>query len=268
MVGIGDFLADPWTVRMIVSIVAGAVTGLVAVRLTFFLHNQRDLFKSVRAIRAELEHDIDQIEKLASLLQQDMSRQQIDLPIEVPAGTAIEIRYVLTLPSALNTSAFDQLRQSGRLLELDPDIRRPLFDLYDVIDRINRLRQHRERLHYNNVDHLHLVIDATELDVEPGAKATEDDLTADMRQQLETIRRLRRAMNGINTSILRLIASICSPTLREELGVQGYDDATERTQERENSGVRGDDGDRPPDIESVIDALEAIEEDSFWSRFV
>lgn len=68
MAGLGAFLADPFTVRSLISILAGVVTGLLAVRLTFYLRNKRDLFDGIRAVRAELEHDLDQVTKLARLL--------------------------------------------------------------------------------------------------------------------------------------------------------------------------------------------------------
>lgn len=256
MVSSGRFLFDPFTLRTIFSIIAGAFTALVVVRLTFFLHNQRDLFKSIRAIRAELEYNTDQLTKLSRLLQEDMQRQHVDLPIEVPAGTMIEIRYVLSLPGALNTSAFDQLKQSGRLLHLPPETRRALFDLYDTIDRINRLRQHRETLHYNNAGNVHIVIDPSDLNLEPGTTASEEDLPPDIRQQLDDIRRMRRAMKGINTSVLRLVTKILSPDKIAELDIEEFDE-TDSDQEPET-----------PTIEETISMLDDIESQSFWARFV
>lgn len=256
MVDLGTLLSDPFTLRTLFSIVAGALTGLVVVRLTFFLHNQRDLFKSVRAIRAELDYADDQLAKLSRLLQDDMQRQHVDLPIEVPAGTTIEIRYVLSLPGSLNTAAFDQLRQSGRLMDLAPGTRRDLFELYDAIDRIDRLRQHRETLHYNNVGHVHLVIDPSELDLEPGTTAREEDLPPEIRRELDAIRRMRRATKGINTSILRLITTISSPDRIEELGLEAFVETDP------------DWGSGTPTIEETITMLDDVERESFWARFV
>lgn len=114
----------------------------------------------------------------------------------------LEVRYVLTIPGSLNTSAFDQLKGTGRLTDLPTETRRTLFDLYDVIDRINRLREHREALHNDNVANVHLVVDSSELDIEPGATATEADFAPEIRQQLADLRRMRQAVEGINTSIL------------------------------------------------------------------
>lgn len=256
MTDVGRIVFDPFTLRTIVSIIGGALTALVVVRLTFFLHNQRDLFKSIRAIRAELEYNIDQLTKLSRLLQDDMQRQHVDLPIEVPAGTMIEVRYVLSLPGALNTSAFDQLKQSGRLLQLSPETRRALFDLYDTIDRINRLRQHRETLHYNNAGNVHIVIDPSELDLEPGTAATEDDLPPEVRQQLDDLRRMRRAMKGLNTSILRLVTTILPRDRITELGIEEFDET--------NSDNEPD----TPTIEEMISILDGVESESFWARFV
>ena len=256
MVDVGLLPLDPFTLRTIFSVIAGALTGLVVVRLTFFLHNQRDLFKSIRAIRSELEYNDDQLAKLARLLKDDMRRQHVDLPIEVPAGTMIEIRYVLSLPSSLDTSAFDQLRQSGRLMALSPATRRALFDLYDTVDRINRLRQHRETLHYNNVGNVHIVIDPSELDIEPGGTANEEDFPPENRQQLEGLRRMRRAMKGINTSILRLITAISSADRIEELEIEQF---VETESERVPDS---------PTIEEMISKLDDVERESFWARFV
>jgi hypothetical protein len=256
MVDVERILLDPFTLRTIFSILAGAFTALVVVRLTFFLHNQRDLFKSIRAIRAELEYNIDQLTKLSRLLRDDMQRQHVDLPIEVPAGTMIEVRYVLTLPGALNTSAFDQLKQSGRLFDLSSGTRRALFDLYDTIDRINRLRQHRETLHYNNASNVHIVIDPSELDLEPGTAATEEDFPPEIRQQLDDLRRMRRAMKGINSSVLRLITKLLSPDKISELSIEEFDE-TDSNQEPET-----------PTIEDTISMLNDIESQSFWARFV
>jgi hypothetical protein len=256
MADVGRILFDPFTLRTIVSILAGALTALVVVRLTFFLHNQRDLFKSIRAIRAELEYNRDQLAKLSRLLHDDMRRQHVDLPIEVPAGTTIEIRYVLSLPGALNTSAFDQLKQSGRLLDLSAETRRALFDLYDTIDRINRLRQHRETLHYNNAGNVHLVIDPSELDLEPGTAATEDDFPGEVRQQLDDLRKMRRAMKGINKSVLRLVTNILSPEHINELEIEEFAE----------TGLRLEAD--PPTLEDMISMLDDIESHSFWARIV
>lgn len=256
MVDIGQVLLDPFTIRTVFSVIAGALTGLVVVRLTFFLHNQRDLFKSIRAIRSELEYNNEQLTKLSRLLKDDMQRQHVDLPIEVPAGTSIEIRYVLSLPSSLHTTAFDQLTQSGRLLELSPETRRALFDLYDAIERINRLRQHRETLHYNNIGNVHIVIDSSELDIEPGMTAAEGDLPQEVRKQLQDLRKMRRAMKGINTSILRLITTISSAERHEELAIEQFvESESDRVSET-------------PSIEDTIAMLDDIERQSFWARFV
>lgn len=266
MADFGTFISDPWTIRMVVSITAGAITGLLVVRITFHLHNQRDLHKALRGIRAELEHNIDQLAKLTRLLEDDMRRQQIDLPIEVPAGTSMEIRYLLTLPSSLHTSAFEQLKQSGRLNDLPDDLRQQLFDLYDVIDRINRLHKYRETLHYNNIDNVHIVIDSSAFDLEPGETLTEERLPEELRGRLEGSRRMRRAMAGLNKSILRLVASISSPEHIERLDLGDYlppDSTGDGT-----DGASGGPEPSAPNIESVIAALESIEEDAFWARFV
>lgn len=265
MVAPGPLAADPFALRTVFSVVAGASTGVVVVLLTFFLHGQQDLHGSIRAIRSELEHDIDQLAKLARLLRDDMRRQQVDLPVEVPAGTTIEVRYVLALPGALNTSAFDRMRQSGRLTDLPPDLRRDLFDLYDVVDRINRLRQHRERLHYDNAEHVHIVIDTAELDVEPGTTVTEDDLPPETRRRLDDLRRLRRAMEGINTSILRLVAAISSPDRVEELGLEEFVEADRGRGALVAAGPAESD---VPTVEEMIATLDDVERRSVWARFV
>lgn len=261
-----NFLFDPWTIRMFVSITAGAISGLVVVRLTFFLHNQRDLFKSIRGICSELEHDRDQLAGLAKLLRDDMNRQQIDLPIEIPAGTSMEIRYVLQLPASLHTTAFDQLKQSGRLMALPETIRRDLFSLYDTIDQINRLHKHRESLHYDNVENVHIVIDTADLDLEPGEKATESDFPPEIRQKLEDRRGMRRAMAGLNMSILRLMVSICSKPLIESLELDSYLDRVGPNRplvepDRRTMSER-------VTIDQVISELEQFEQSSFWARFV
>jgi hypothetical protein len=256
MVTTERILFDPFTLRTLLSILSGVLTALVVVRLTFFLHNRRDLFKSTRAIRAELEYDVDQLTKLSRLLRDDMQRQHVDLPIEVPAGTSIEIRYVLTLPGALNTSAFDQLKQSGRLFDLSPETRRSLFDLYDTIDRVNRLRQHRETLHYNNAGNVHVVVDPSDLDLEPGETAREEDFPPEVRRQLDDLRRMRRAMRGINTSILRLVTGLLPAQTVTELGIEEF---------AETDPNRDSD---PPTIEETVSLLEAVESESFWARIV
>lgn len=260
------FLFDPWTIRTFVSITAGAVTGLVAVRLTFHLHNQRDLFESIRGICAELEHDRDQLPRLVKLLRDDMNRQQVDLPIEIPAGTSMEFRYVLQLPASLHTAAFDRLKQSGRLMALPDTIRRDLFSLYDAIDQLNRLHRHRESLHYDNVENVHIVIDTADLDLEPGETATESDLPPETRRQLEDWRRMRRAMAGLNTSMLRLIASISSEASVESLELGPYREGADRnrpTVEPDRGATSG-----TVTIDHVIRELEQFEQSSFWARFV
>lgn len=262
MVDVFGPLSDPFTLRTVISIAAGAVTALIVVRLTFFLHNQRDLFKSVRAIEAELAHNVDQVGRLAGLLQDDLERQQIDLPLEVPAGTTIEVRYVIALPSALNTGAFDLLGQSGRLTVLPEVLRRELFDLYDVLDRINRLRQHREALHYNNIENVHIVIDAAALDVEPGTTISESDLPPGVRRRLDGLRSMRRAMAGVNTTILRLVAAVSSPSMIEDLELTAY------VEDIDGSLPGAVEASTVPTFEELIDHLESFEDESFWARFV
>lgn len=263
---LGAFLSDPFTVRSIISIVAGALTGLLVVRVTFYLRNQRDLFNAVRAIRAELTHNLDQLAKLTTLLQADMEGHQVDRPLTVGAGTVIEFRYVLTLPSSLKTAAFDRLTQSGQLLSLPEDLRRQLFDLYDVIDRLNRLHRHRETLHYTNLGHVHVVVDATGLDIEPGETLEETELPADVRERLANLRRLNQATKGINRQMLRMVAAICPTETATELGIDAYRGGIEAV------GSGGGRGRVPtldvPDIETVIQRLDAVERESFWARFV
>lgn len=267
MADLGAFLSDPFTIRSLISIAAGVLTGLLAVRLTFYLRNKRDLFNAIRAIRAELEHNLDQVAKLATLLRDDMADHQVDRPLAVPAGTAMEFRYVLTLPSALQTAAFDQLTQTGQLLELPAPLRRQLFDLYDAIDRINRLHRHRENLHYNNLGNVHVVVDTTALDIGPGETATEADLPATVREQLASLRRLRQATNGINRQILRLVSAICSPAAVAELGFEPGPTPDGAGPQPNGSGGGPQNLD-VPDIETMLRHLDAVEQDSFWARFV
>ena len=267
MIAFRSFLSDPITLGTVFSIIAGVITALIVVGLTFFFQGYRDLFESTRAIRSELEHNLDQLAKLSRLLQDDMQRQHVDFPIEIPADTTIEIRYVLSLPSSLNTTAFDQLRQSGRLMELSPEIRRELFDLYDTIDRINRLRSHRETLHYNNTENVHIVIDPSEMDVEPNTTINEEDLPPELRQRLEGLRRMRRAMRGINTSILRLIAAISSSDRIEELELGQFVEP-DHAREPRGANVNAPAESAVPTMEEAISTLEDFEERSFWSRFV
>lgn len=267
MVDIGGFLSDPFTIRSLISIAAGVVTGLVVVRLTFHLRNQRDLFNAIRAIRAELDHDTDQLAKLAKLLQADMETHQVDRPITLPAGTTIEFRYVLTLPSSLRTAAFDQLRRSGQFLALPPDLRQQLFDLYDVIDRINRLHRHRESLHYDNLGHVHVRIETGSLDIEPGTTVGEADLPAAVRVRLTALRQLRQSTIGINRQILRLVAAICPPDTLADLPLG--DAAAPDAPSGEPAGTTR----RPPpidvpDIATVVGRLDEIERAAFWARFV
>jgi hypothetical protein len=141
-------------------------------------------------------------------------------------------------------------------MELSPETRRALFDLYDTVDRINRLRQHRETLHYNNVENVHIVIDPSELGVEPGKAAGEEDLPPEARRQLEDLRRMRRAMKGINTSILRLITAISSADRINEMELEPFKETeSDRTPET-------------PTFQEVISMLDDIEQRSFWARFV
>jgi len=114
----------------VISIFAGGVTALFAVFLTFYLRNQWQEIQSLRAIQTELEQNTERVRELADLLTGDLQRQQVDLPIEVPPGTRMEIRYVVSFPSSLSTTAFDQLKHTGMFLRLSPDVRRSLFELY------------------------------------------------------------------------------------------------------------------------------------------
>ncbi len=177
----------------ILSILAGGVTALFAVFLTFYLRNQWQEIQSLRAIQTELEQNTERVRELTVLLTGDLQRQQVDLPIEVPPGTRIEIRYVVSFPGSLSTTAFEQLKHSGMFLRLSPEIRRSLFRLYDSIDRINRLRQHRERIHFDDIGNVHIVIDPSELDVEPDTSVSEEDLPRETRRRLADLRQMRRA---------------------------------------------------------------------------
>lgn len=189
----------------LLSISAGAITALVAVFLTVFLRNQWEKLQTLRAMQIELELNTDQLRDLAELLSDDLQRQQVDMPIEVPPGTNLEIRYVVSFPGGLSTTAFERLKHSGMFLRLPTEVQHSLFELYDAIDRINRLRRHRERIHFEDVGNVHIIIDPDDLDIEPATTITEDDLSPELRQRLSDLRRMRRAMNGVNRSILRLI---------------------------------------------------------------
>jgi hypothetical protein len=250
-----------------ISILAGVFTALFAVFLTFYLRNQWQEIQSLRAMRTELEQNTERIQDLSELLTDDLQRQQVDLPVEVPPGTKIEIRYVVSFPSSLSTTAFEQLKHSGMFLRLSPEVRRSLFELYDTIDRINRLRQHRERIHFDDVGNVHIVIDPSELDAEPGASVTEDDLPPETRRRLADLRQMRRAMTGVNESILRLIASISSPEMIDDLELDpfletshGPDPQRESRLESVRSGE--------VDLEEMRSVLIDVEKNSIWSRFM
>jgi len=246
-----------------ISIFAGGVTALFAVLLTFYLRNQWREIQSLRAIQTELEQNTERIRDLAELLTGDLQRQQVDLSIEVPPGTRMEIRYVVSFPSSLSTSAFDQLKHTGMFLRLPPETRRSLFELYDTVDRINRLRQHRERIHFNDIGNVHIVIDPSELDIEPGESVSEDDLPAETRRRLEDLRRMRRAMKGVNRSILRLIASIASPEMVADLELESVVE-TDRGRGSDVGSRRSDE----IDLQEMHSVLSDVEQNSLWARFM
>ena len=245
----------------VISILAGGVTALFAVFLTFYLRNQWQEIQSLRAIQTELEQNTERVRDLATLLTGDLQRQQVDLPIEVPPGTRLEIRYVVSFPSSLSTTAFDQLKHTGMFLRLSPDVRRSLLEVYDTIDRINRLRQHRERIHFDDIGNVHIVIDPTELDIEPDTSVSETDLPAETRQRLSDLRQLRRAMKEVNRSILRLIASIASPAMIDELDLEPFVERgrDSRVESPPSDGV---------DLEELRSILNDVERHSVWSRFM
>jgi len=247
----------------VISILAGGVTALFAVFLTFYLRNQWQEIQSLRAIQTELEQNTERVRDLATLLTGDLQRQQVDLPIEVPPGTRLEIRYVVSFPSSLSTTAFDQVKHTGMFLRLSPDVRRSLLEVYDTIDRINRLRQHRERLHFDDIGNVHIVIDPSELDIEPDTSVSETDLPAETRQRLSDLRQLRRAMKEVNRSILRLIASIASPAMIDELDLEPF---VERGRGRD-SRVESPPSDGV-DLEELRSILNDVEQHSVWSRFM
>ncbi|MFC4543404.1 hypothetical protein ACFO5R_15850 [Halosolutus amylolyticus] len=251
----------------VVSVLAGAVTALFAVFLTFYLRNQWQEIQSLRAMQTELDQNADRLRELADLLTDDLQRQQVDLPIEVPPGTRMEIRYVVSFPSSLSTTAFEQLKHTGMFLRLSPEIRRSLLELYDTIDRINRLRQHRERIHFDDVGNVHIVIDPTELDVDPDATVTEDDLSAETRRRLADLRQMRRAMKGVNRSILRLIASISSSEVIEELDLEPFTE-TDRSRGPHRDSRTESPGTEEVDLEEMRSTLRDVERDSVWSRFM
>lgn len=251
----------------VISVLSGVFTALFAVFLTFYLRNQWQEIQSLRAMQTELEQNTERIRDLSELLSDDLQRQQVDLPVEIPPGTKIEIRYVVSFPSSLSMTAFEQLKHSGMFLRLSPEVRGSLFELYDTIDRINRLRQHRERIHFDDVGNVHIVIDPSELDVETGMSVSEDDLPLETKQRLADLREMRRAMKGVNRSILRLIASVSSPEMVANLELEpflktghGSDPQREPRLESVRSGE--------VDLEEMRSVLIDIEKKSIWSRFM
>ncbi|SFB72208.1 hypothetical protein SAMN05444422_101475 [Halobiforma haloterrestris] len=253
----------------LLSILAGGITALFAVFLTFYLRNQWQEIQSLRAMQTELEQNAERVQALAELLTGDLQRQQVDLPIEVPPGTRMEIRYVVSFPSSLSTSAFDQLKHTGMFLRLSPEIRRSLFELYDAIDRINRLRQHRERIHFDDVGNVHIVIDPSDLDVEPGATVSEDDLPAETRRRLADLREMRRAMKEVNRSILRLIASISAPETVDDLELEPYLETDRRSDRRSEVRAESPASDEVEvNLEEMRSLLRDVERNSVWSRFM
>ncbi|MFC4438250.1 MULTISPECIES: hypothetical protein [Natrialbaceae] len=251
----------------VVSILAGVVTALFAVFLTFYLRNQWQEIQSLRAIQTELEQNTERIRELSSLLAGDLQQQQVDLPIEVPPGTKIEIRYVVSFPSSLSTAAFGQLKHTGMFLRLSPEIRRSLFELYDTIDRINRLREHRERIHFDDIGNVHIVIDPSDLDVEPGTALSEEDLSEETRQRLAELRRMRRAMKGVNKSILRLIDSISPPEMVADLELEPFGETDYRHNPQDESNAESPSSDKT-DLEEMHSILSDVERESIWSRFM
>ncbi|SFS91581.1 hypothetical protein [Halostagnicola kamekurae] len=251
----------------VISILAGVFTALFAVFLTFYLRNQWQEIQSLRAMQTELEQNTERIRDLSELLSDDLQRQQIDLPVEVPPGTKIEIRYVVSFPSSLSTTAFEQLKHSGMFLRLSPEVRGSLFELYDTVDRINRLREHRERIHFNDIGNVNVVIDPSELNVEPGISISEDDLPPETRQRLADLREMRRAMKGVNRSILRLIASIASPEMTADLGLEPFLETGHGPDPQRQSRLESVHSNEV-DLEEMRSVLTDIEKKSIWSRFM
>lgn len=249
----------------VISVFAGGVTALFAVFLTFYLRNQWQEIQSLRAIQTELEQNTERIRDLSELLVDDLQRQQVDLPIEVPPGTKMEIRYVVSFPSSLSTTAFEQLKHTGMFLRLQPETRRSLFELYDTIDRINRLRQHRERIHFDDVGNVHIVIDPSELDVEPDGSVSEDDLPSETKRRLADLREMRRAMKGVNRSILRLIAAISSPEMVADLELEPF---VETDHSRQQVSRNESSSSETVDIERMHALLRDVERNSVWARFM
>ena len=247
----------------VISILAGGVTALFAVFLTFYLRNQWQEIQSLRAVQTELEQNSERVRDLTTLLTGDLQRQQVDLPIEVPPGTRLEIRYVISFPSSLSTTAFDQLKHTGMFLRLSPDVRRSLLEVYDTINRINRLRQHRERIHFDDIGNVHIVIDPSELGIDLDTAVSEADLPAETRQRLSDLRQMRRAMKEVNRSILRLIISIASPTMVDDLDLKSFVEPDRGRNSRAESS-RFDD----VDLEELRSVLHDVERNSIWSRFM
>lgn len=251
----------------VISVLAGIVTALFAVFLTFYLRNQWQEIQSLRAMQTELEQNTERIRELSELLSGDLQRQQVDLPVEIPPGTKIEIRYVVSFPSSLSMTAFEQLKHSGMFLRLSPEVRRSLFELYDTVDRINRLREHRERIHFNDIGNVHVVIDPSELDVEPGPSVSEDDLPLETRQRLTDLREMRRAMKGVNRSILGLIASISSPEMVTSLELEPFVETGQHPHPRQEPELESGRSETA-DLEEMRSVLVDIEKKSIWSRFM
>jgi hypothetical protein len=251
----------------VISILAGVFTALFAVFLTFYLRNQWQEIQSLRAMQTELEQNTERIRDLSELLSDDLQRQQVDLPVEVPPGTKIEIRYVVSFPSSLSTTAFEQLKHSGMFLRLSPQVRGSLFELYDTVDRINRLREHRERIHFDDVENVHIVIDPSELNVEPRTSVSEDDLPPETRQRLADLREMRRAMKGVNRSILRFIASIASQEMIADLELEPFLDTEHGPDPQRESRLKSVRSGEV-DLEEMRSVLINVEKKSIWSRFM
>lgn len=149
-------------------------------------------------------------------------------------------------------------------MRLPTGVQRQLFELYDTIDRsIDLLRRHRERIHFEDVGNVHIVIDPDDLDEEPATTISEDDLPPELGQRLSDLRRMRRAMKGVNRSILRLIVSISSEKMIEEFESQSFS-------ERKQVPGASTDSDHPSemDIEKIHNTLRDIENQSFWTKLL
>nr|WP_049921587.1 hypothetical protein [Haloferax sp. BAB-2207] len=119
--------------NLLISVLAGTLTALFSIVVTFHFYTKRDTIRSIRALQAEVEENENFAQNLEKYLKDDLEFAKSN-------------QERTDSPGKFYTSAFDSTLNSGVLMNISPESRTDILNHYQTVEQMNSQLEYRSRL--------------------------------------------------------------------------------------------------------------------------